>query len=132
MGVEPYQLVAGFRGAVAQRLVRRLCTRCCEETPTSEAERSFAAAIGHEAPPSLMHARGCHVCKATGFKGRVPIGEAYQATEDLLRAIGDRKSSLEVEQIARAMGFGTMAADGYTKVLGGLTTVEEVVAAIHG
>lgn len=132
MGVEPYQLVAGFRGAVAQRLVRKLCPRCMAERAPLEAERLFAEAIGADLPPMLRHGHGCHACKGSGFRGRLPIGEAFHADEEMLRAIGDRRSAQDVERIALKAGLQTMAADGYAKALAGLTTIEEVVGAIHG
>ena len=132
MGVEPYQLVAGFRGAVAQRLVRRLCTRCAVEGEPTDAERLFAQSLHQPAPEVLRKAIGCPACKSTGFKGRIPIGEAFQADEELLRAVGDRRSSIELQEIAQRAGLRTMAVDGYEKALAGLTTIEEVVAAIHG
>src|SRR5262249_34165722 len=46
MGVEPYQIAAGFRGAAAQRLVRRLCPKCRKRAQPSEAERVFAREVG--------------------------------------------------------------------------------------
>jgi len=55
MGVEPYQLAAGFRGAVAQRLVRRLCPRCAAPGPPTEAERQFIAALGETPPAEFIH-----------------------------------------------------------------------------
>ena len=132
MGVEPYQLAAGFRGAVAQRLVRRLCPNCAQVEPATEAERQFAHSLGQSVPDALNHARGCTKCKATGFKGRIPIGEAFQANEELLRGVADRLPAVEIEAIARRAGLRDMAVDGYAKVLQGLTTVEEVAGAIHG
>ncbi len=67
MGVEPYQLAAAFRGAVAQRLVRRLCPHCREIDAPSEAELGFTADHGLAAPlggvpsaglPGLQKGRG--------------------------------------------------------------------------
>lgn len=132
MGVEPYQLAAGFRGAVAQRLVRRLCRNCAAEAPAGEVERQFATSIGTTAPERVFHPVGCTRCKGVGFKGRIPIGEAFQADEDLLRAVADRRSAAEIEGLARRAGLTDMAVDGWSKVLAGLTTVEEVAGAIHG
>jgi len=132
MGVEPYQLAAGFRGAVAQRLVRRLCPRCATEGPPSEAEQLFARAVGVAAPEQLAHPVGCTHCKRTGFRGRIPVAEAFQANDELLRAVADRRPASQVEEIARRAGLLSMAADGFDKALAGLTTVEEVAAAIHG
>jgi len=132
MGVEPYQLVAGFKGAVAQRLVRRLCKRCAEDGEPTETERLFAESLGVATPAKLRQPKGCPACKGSGFKGRVPIGEAFQADDELLRAVGDRTSPLGIEEIARRSGMKSMAVDGYEKALEGLTTLDEVATALHG
>ena len=132
MGLEPYQLAAGFRGAVAQRLVRQLCPRCAVDAPTTETERLFAQALGAKAPRTMKHPVGCPACRRTGFKGRVPIAEAFQANEELLRAVAERRSAGEIEEIARRAGLRSMSADGLAKALAGLTTIGEVAAAVHG
>jgi len=132
IGVEPYQLAAGFRGAVAQRLVRRLCQACAAPGPPSESEHLFAHALGRAPPASFAHAVGCPECRSTGFRGRIPIAEAFQANDDLLRAVAEHRPAAEIEAIARAGGLKGMAQDGYDKALAGLTTLEEVAAAIHG
>lgn len=132
MGVEPYQLAAGLRGVVAQRLVRKLCTVCRIEAETDEATRLFCEEAKLERPASVFAPVGCPHCKGTGFKGRVPIGEGFLASEPLLRAIAERRSLAEVGQIARDDGLSSMLADGVTKVAEGLTTLDEVLAAVHG
>jgi len=132
MGVEPYQLAAGFRGAVAQRLVRKLCPRCATPEAPTEAEQLFARALGSELPPTLAHPVGCTHCKRSGFRGRIPIGEAFQADDALLRAVADRQPPGEVDAIARRSGLLSMAADGLDKAVAGLTTIDEVAATIHG
>lgn len=132
MGVEPYQLAAGFRGAVAQRLVRRLCERCAAPGPPTEAEQQFAKALGQGLPAAVMHPVGCTYCRRSGFKGRVPISEAFQASDAMLRAVADRAAPGEIERLARDAGLTAMAVNGLTLALRGVTTLEEVAAAIHG
>jgi type II secretory ATPase GspE/PulE/Tfp pilus assembly ATPase PilB-like protein len=132
IGIEPYQIAAGFRGAMAQRLVRKLCPRCGEDHEPNEFERLFLKSVGQDEPQRLRHARGCAHCKGTGFKGRVPIGEAFQADEALLRAVADRAPAADIERIARSAGLKDMAADGAEKALAGVTTLEEVATALHG
>jgi type II secretory ATPase GspE/PulE/Tfp pilus assembly ATPase PilB-like protein len=132
MGLEPYQLAAGFRGAVAQRLVRRLCQGCAADGPPTETEQLFAATLGKRVPKVLKHAVGCPACKRTGFKWRVPIGEAFQATDEMLRGVAERRPAAELEEIARRSGLTSMISDGFDKACAGETTVEEVVAAVHG
>jgi type II secretory ATPase GspE/PulE/Tfp pilus assembly ATPase PilB-like protein len=132
MGVEPYQLVAGFKGAVAQRLVRRLCARCAREGDLTPSELLFAESLSVAPPPRLLQPIGCPACKGSGFKGRIPIGEAFQADDELLRAVGDHTSPLAIGEIARRSGMKSMALDGYEKALAGLTTIDEVASALHG
>jgi type II secretory ATPase GspE/PulE/Tfp pilus assembly ATPase PilB-like protein len=132
IGVEPFQLAAGFRGAVAQRLVRRLCTRCATSGEPTDAEILYCRAIGTVVPSAFAHPVGCTHCKGSGFKGRIPISEAYLANDALLRAVAEGRPASDVEAIARANGLSDMAVDGYDKAIAGLTTLEEVAVIIHG
>jgi general secretion pathway protein E len=132
MGVEPYQLAAGFRGVVAQRLVRRLCLHCRRETDTSPAVRLACEAAGLAAPARAFAEVGCGYCKGVGFKGRVPVGEGFLASEDLLRAIAEHRGLEAIGAIARREGLTSMMADGLEKIVQGITTFDEVVAAVHG
>jgi general secretion pathway protein E len=132
MGVEPYQLVAGLKGAVAQRLVRRLCARCVQVGEPTEAERLFAQSLERELPDQLARPKGCPACKGTGFKGRIPIAEGFAADDDFLRAVSDRGSLLDIEELAHRAGMKTMASDGYEKAVAGQTTIEEVLTTLHG
>jgi len=132
MGVEPYQLAAGFRGAAAQRLVRRLCPACRRARPINEAERRFADNLGIEAPKTGYDPGGCPACKQLGFRGRLLIAEAFLADDELLRCVADGRPAGELVGIARQAGLGSMAADGLAKAGLGLTTFEEVMAAVDG
>ncbi len=132
MGVETYQLAAGFRGAAAQRLVRRLCPACRIQRPRTEAEALFAAAAGLEAPDLLFDAAGCGACHGAGFKGRIAIGEAFLCDDTLLRALAEGRPAADLRHVAQGLGFAPMAADGFHKAAEGLTTFEEVMAAVDG
>lgn len=132
MGLEPYQLAAGFKGAVAQRLVRRLCPKCATTAAPTESETLYLERAGLAAPALVPKAVGCRACKQTGFRGRIPIAEAFLAEEPLLRAIADRKSGAEVEAIAKAAGWRSMMLDGLEKALAGQTTIEDVMSVVDG
>jgi type II secretory ATPase GspE/PulE/Tfp pilus assembly ATPase PilB-like protein len=131
MGVEPYQLAAGFRGAAAQRLVRRLCHKCRKPRAASEGELQFARSAGAELS-RVYEPKGCSACRGTGYGGRLAIAEAFLADEPLLRAIADQKPPSKITEIARRGGFASMSFDGLAKAQEGLTTVEEVMAAVNG
>jgi general secretion pathway protein E len=66
-----------------------------------------------------------------GFRGRLPIAEAFLTNEVLLRAIADRQGAAEIGRLARQLGLGGMAADGLDKAMRGETTLEEVMGAVH-
>lgn len=132
MGVEPYQLAAGFRGAAAQRLVRRLCPACRQARPPNEAEIRYARAAGVEVPARVFEPIGCERCQHLGFRGRVAVGEAFLADDDLLRCLADRAPRAQLLDLAKRSGLASMAADGAEKAFAGLTTIEEVMAAVDG
>jgi len=132
MGVEPYQLAAAFRGAVAQRLVRRLCPRCRREDTPTEAEIVFARSAVGRAPVRVFRPEGCPACKGVGFRGRSPIAEAFLADEPILRGMADRAPMQELARLAREAGLASMAADGVAQAEAGITTLEEVMGAVDG
>ena len=130
LGVEPYQVAAGLRGAAAQRLVRRLCPTCRKRAEPSESEIVFVRSTGAGEPSHVWRANGCAGCKQTGFRGRIAIGEAFLADEPMLRAIADRRPVDHLAHIAEQSGWRPMAADGVSKAVEGLTTIEDVMAAV--
>jgi general secretion pathway protein E len=131
MGVEAYQLAAALRGAAAQRLVRKLCPACSVLAPATDAHRVFLGNLGLESPSHLRKTVGCPECSDTGFRGRVAIGEAFLATEPLLRATAAQASTADLAALAARDGFTPMVQDGGRKAIAGVTTLDEVLAAIH-
>ena len=129
MNIEPFQLNAAFRGASAQRLVRRLCPACREERPASAEEREIARQAQVAIPDHLAGAVGCEVCKGAGFKGRLAISEAFLTDDATLRTL--TASGLDrTSDAAAALVRGGMLYDGLTKANQLLTTYDEVIAAV--
>lgn len=75
LGVEPYQLEACLIGAMAQRLVRLLCTQCAEPSPPTDAETAAFLTAKLPVPETLYAAKGCDACGGAGFQGRMVIAE---------------------------------------------------------
>ncbi len=131
MGIEPYQIAAGFRGAAAQRLVRRLCQACARPRAPDEAEIIFVEALGLEAPAQVHEPVGCPSCNGTGYKGRTAIGEAMLGQNDLLRAIAEQAQPAVIAEAATRAGLVPMAVDGCRRAALGVTSLAEVIAAVH-
>ena len=128
MGIEPFLVGSGVDCVLAQRLARRVCSRCVEWT-VPEPEMLKAAAFDDETVeerPKVPQAVGCSACSHTGYRGRLAIHEVMTVTEEIERLTVARASSEEIEAVAIDQGMRTLREDGLAKVLLGSTTIEEV------
>jgi type II secretory ATPase GspE/PulE/Tfp pilus assembly ATPase PilB-like protein len=126
MGVEPFQLAACFRGALAQRLVRRLCTECRKPREAGAAE---AEALALSPGERVWDARGCPRCGGTGFLGRLAVAEGFTVSDAFLAALRDGEGLLAAAEAGLA---GRLLDDGAAKVRAGLTTPADVLRALAG
>src|SRR5690606_2541561 len=76
MGIEPFLVAASLLGALAQRLVRKICTECkVAYQPPFESLERFGFKPDPNNPISFYRGMGCSTCRDTGYKGRVGIYE---------------------------------------------------------
>ncbi|MCB1091878.1 MAG: type II/IV secretion system protein, partial [Verrucomicrobiae bacterium] len=131
MGVEPFLVTAAVRGFLAQRLVRRLCLQCRQPTqPTGEYLKSCGfPAHRITGPIYRANPAGCEACGHTGFRGRVAIYEICQLTPKLQDLIVRGATRQEMVRQTIADGFRSLREYGWDKVIGGVTTIEEVISA---
>jgi type IV pilus assembly protein PilB len=127
MGIPGYLIASTLELVVAQRLARRLCTRCKAEVRLSESdmtaeERAF---LGTEAT-IIARAVGCKHCYNTGYSGRIGLFEVLPITREIRHLILEHATADAVRDQARAAGVGSLREDGLRKVLAGVTTIEEV------
>ena len=128
MGIEPFLVANSVHLICAQRLVRRVCSRCKEPEPTPPAalvQAGYSAADAEVVKP--MRGSGCDVCNRTGYKGRVGLYEVLEVTEALRELILVGASGLELRRKAVDEGMITLRHSGLRKVQEGVTTLEEVV-----
>ncbi|HEY3438627.1 MAG TPA: ATPase, T2SS/T4P/T4SS family [Actinotalea sp.] len=132
MGIEPFLVGSALDCVVAQRLARRLCTKCKEPYQPSEVEMiaaRFPWSPGEEIPV-IYRPNGCSSCSRTGYKGRMAIHEVMRVTEDIERHAVAHSSSAEIGRTAREQGMITLRDDGWTKVLVGDTSIEEILRVV--
>ncbi|MCX5823936.1 MAG: ATPase, T2SS/T4P/T4SS family [Deltaproteobacteria bacterium] len=128
MGIEPYLVSSALLAPLAQRLVRTVCSGC---KTTYYAPRNVLIDLGLDESKtvSLVKGRGCSVCLDSGFKGRTAIYEILEM-DDSLRALILTNPTIDVlQRHLRAQGHRTLRDAGMTKVLEGLTTIEEITRA---
>jgi type IV pilus assembly protein PilB len=125
MGVEPYLVSSSVVGVLAQRLVRRVCSRCAEEyTPEEDALNwSGLEAAEHK----FIRGSGCSNCHGSGYKGRVGLFEFLVPSTKMQELFGQEKITAgDIRKQAVMEGMTTFKEDGITKVLASVTTLEEI------
>jgi type IV pilus assembly protein PilB len=146
MGVEPFLIASTTNIVIAQRLVRRLCGECRKSYKLDEKEvetlgKSYdmdaitetlykIGAMPHGikwTDVELFRSNGCSQCNGTGYKGRGGIYEVFEITEAIEKMITQNATSDAMERKAKEDGMVTMVEDGFSKVLQGITSIEEVM-----
>jgi general secretion pathway protein E len=126
LGIEPYLVASTVEAILAQRLVRRICPACREETRlTPEQDRALGeAAVGLD---SVWKGLGCPECRGTGYRGRTGIYELLVMDETLRVALQQDASANRLERLGLERGMRLLKDDGVRVIREGLTTVEEVL-----
>ena len=128
MGVEPFLISSSLICAVAQRLVRVLCTECKEayEPPKELLEQlkmKFAPDI------KFFREKGCPVCRQTGYAGRIGIYELFIPDEETKSLIDKKVTVGEIRTAAISKGMKTMRDDALEKLSAGVTSLSEILRA---
>jgi len=137
MGLNPLNFSDAFLGVLAQRLTRRLCSKCREEHPVSVDEFETLVSdygknyfdktgIEYDAEMVLHRANGCEKCSSTGYRGRMGIHELMEGTPEVKLMIKKQASTETILEQAMKEGMSTLKQDGILKVIQGITDMAEV------
>ena len=123
MNIEPFVISTSLLAVIAQRLARKICSKCKESYTPSEEELSSYPQLKELKNPTFYRGKGCEKCKHTGYKGRIGIFEVLEVNAEVNQLILQKALSVELE---KAAGLKSMLDDGIEKVLKGVTTIEEI------
>jgi type IV pilus assembly protein PilB len=125
LGLEAATVVQTLRGALAQRLVRRVCPDCSEPVGAdlTEEEGELAEAFGVR---PTVRTVGCGECHFQGFRGRLPIAEILQMSSSLENLVLTGASPSKIEARARQDGMHSLLDAALRRVADGETTLDEV------
>jgi type IV pilus assembly protein PilB len=127
MGIEPFLVATSVHLICAQRLVRRICAECAQEVEIPYQSLVEAGFTPEEAKSvKVMKGKGCDLCRNTGYKGRVGLYEVMEVDEEMRELILVGASAMELKKKAIEHGMITLRRSGLTKVMQGVTTMEEV------
>ena len=138
MEVEPFLISSAVIGVLAQRLVRQICSHC-KESYTSQRETLLRYGfplpdeIGAdtEGEITLFKGKGCDHCKGTGYKGRTGIHELLIMTDEIRDEILKRGPAHIIRNLAVQSGMKTLQMDAVSKILMGVTSVDEVLRVLY-
>jgi general secretion pathway protein E len=126
--VERFLISSTLVGAMAQRLVRRICTSCTgERTLSPEEAASLRLSVPEGKRIRVREGHGCHECRGTGYRGRTGIFEILPIDDAIKALIVDGKDAPEIKREAVRTGLRTLRQSALRKLAEGITTFEEVV-----
>jgi general secretion pathway protein E len=124
MGIENFLISSTLLGVLAQRLTRKLCPHCKEET-------NLIPAIAQELSLPVEHryfqAKGCKECDFTGYKGRVVIGELFLIDDEVKAMMKDGFNDYQIREAMKQKGLITISDRLKELLLNGETSYEEAL-----
>lgn len=123
MGLMPYMVASSLVGVIAQRLMRKVCPDCAEETAPTEEEAALLGANVRR----IKRAKGCPLCNYTGYRGRIAIHEIMKVDRTVRKMILAGASEEEIgDYAAEHQNMQTLQDSGCRLVAEGITTMEEL------
>lgn len=133
MGMAEFLLAATVRGILAQRLVRKLCKRCCIDSPATEAELAwlthFDPAVRKEYA-TFKTSKGCIYCNNTGYQGRTGVFELLILNEEMAKALNDKDADTFRSLAQQALKGNFLVNDAIKLVKAGITSIDEILRVI--
>ncbi|MBU2514771.1 Flp pilus assembly complex ATPase component TadA [bacterium] len=131
MGIEPYLVSSTVSAVLAQRLIRKICSKCKESYSISWSEikeLNLDNVISkQDFKGVLWRGAGCSACLNTGYQGRIGIYELLIIDDEIRRAVNKVVDSTIIRQIALKTGMISLKNDCGEKVINGVTTVDEML-----
>lgn len=125
LGLDRTSLAAALRGALGQRLIRKLCVNCSELQPlvrddnTARLEAAFGA-------KQVRRAVGCKECGDSGYFGRIPLDEVLVTNNDFQDRVIRGATGQELQRSAEKGGMRSIREVALEQVHAGNTTLDEV------
>jgi type IV pilus assembly protein PilB len=128
IGIPPLLLASSLNLIIAQRLVRRICSKCkVEYTPADELldQLNLKGSSGYK----FYRGEGCVACNGSGHSGRIGIFEMLVLSKEIRKLILRNTPTLEIQAQAEKEGMKSLRQAGINLVLQGDTTIEQIIAA---
>ncbi|MCG8649152.1 MAG: GspE/PulE family protein, partial [Pirellulales bacterium] len=128
MGIQPFMICATVEAILAQRLVRRICTKCREEAKVTSAMLTDLGMTREEIQTKkFFKGTGCDQCNNTGYKGRIALFELMVLNDKIREMVLGNASTDELRDEAMRGGMVPLRQFGLGLAEDGITTLDEVI-----
>ncbi|HVA76973.1 MAG TPA: type II secretion system ATPase GspE [Candidatus Binataceae bacterium] len=126
-GIEPFLVSSSILAVLAQRLVRKLCIECREAYTPTAAELARLGLTPADIPHPVYRAKGCRLCRNTGYKGRLAIQELMLMDDEIRALVMQNSDGATMRRHCTGKGMKLLREDGTDRVLAGETSIEELL-----
>ena len=126
MDIEAHLLASAFRGAISQRLIRRVCEACADSYLATPTEAKILK-LQNLPDEKLRKGRGCPACRNTGYRERIAAYQILESNDFLGEFMISRPQPSVFRQHALDSGMTTMGHEALRLASEGLTTIEEAL-----
>ncbi len=128
LGLERFIISSTLIGAIAQRLVRRVCPHCVADHHLSDEEvRTLRLSVPEGRKVKVKQGEGCFECRGTGYYERTGIFEILPMGDVLRQLVAEGADHPKLKREAVTLGMRTLRQSALAKLAEGVTTFEEVV-----
>ncbi|MDA0659141.1 MAG: ATPase, T2SS/T4P/T4SS family [Planctomycetota bacterium] len=128
MGIATFMITATVEAILAQRLVRRICSKCKEPVEPNTGQLMDLGINPKDAKGKFFYrGKGCDVCNNTGYKGRVGLFEFMLMNDDLREMILKNATTDELRKAAQKHGMITLRDYGVKFCFEGITSADEII-----
>lgn len=130
MGAPGYLVASALRVIVAQRLVRRVCSKCGQSYTPDANEQVWLAHLVGEANASTLHfhkGTGCHNCNFTGYQGRIGVHELLELDQTMMSALRNQDADAFAQAARSNPGYRPLALVALDYAAQGITSLDEVL-----
>ncbi len=148
MEVEPFLLASTLNTVLAQRLVRKICSKCkatvevaddVKKNITAEVEKMYdivddeikklfdTTVLDKGKKDIIYKGKGCSRCGNSGYSGRLAIAEVIDVDDAVKESIINKTELKNDSEALKNQHFITVKQDGIIRALQGLTSMEEVL-----
>ncbi|MGE3164717.1 MAG: GspE/PulE family protein [Planctomycetota bacterium] len=134
MGVKPFLVASAVMAIMGQRLIRLLCSHCKQPYEPSDTDLRQIGVRREDVGDVTLYGPkpgGCSECSGRGYRGRKGVYELLEMSTDMREMTFAKRPTLELRSKARSEGMVTLQEDAVKKLVGGVTSIEEILRITH-